>query len=312
MSEIAQRDLFMFSAFSKWGGVHNKAYPSVEEQMYRFRVFKENVQKIKAMQDEGRPYQLGLTVFADLTTEEFERMYLNNRFNTEETLGETVYLSTENVPDDIDWRSRGAVTPMKNQGSCGSCWAFAAVGAVEGLHFLKNGKLLDFSEQQLVDCSDEYGNMGCSGGFALWGQQYIADYGVELQTDYPYKAKDQNCDYDEDLVVYQTAGVIEVPKQQPDQLAAALANQPVAVRVKADSSAFQFYKSGVLDSTACGTQPNHAITAVGYDAKPSKPYWIVKNSWGPAWGESGYVRILKESKSGPGICGIYQGPTYPK
>jgi len=217
----------------------------------------------------------------------------------------------QNNPDEIDWRAQGAVCPVKNQGSCGSCWAFSAVAPLEALWYQHSGNLVKLSEQQLVDCSSDYGNMGCNGGLMTWAYQYVKDYGIEADSDYPYKAKDQKCKYDEGSVLFKIEGYTEVEKEESSELESAVAKIPTSVAVQADSSAFQFYSGGVLDSKSCGVNLNHGITAVGYNSKAAKPYWIVKNSWGTGWGESGYVRILKETKTGPGICGIALDPSFP-
>jgi len=200
---------------------------------------------------------------------------------------------------------------VKNQGFCGSCWAFSAVGAIESIHFIKTGKLDRFSEQQLVDC-DKGTNQGCNGGFEYLGMDYVAKNGIELENDYKYTAQDGKCKFDAKKVAYKISGYAMVTPENSNKLADSVTTQPTAVAVQADSDYFQFYTGGVIDDEGCGTWLNHAILAVGFEAKAETPFWIVKNSWGEDWGEDGYVKILKETKSGKGICGIAAEPSYPK
>jgi len=277
------------------------------------KVFQENFYAVKAIMDKGPGYTLELNKFADMTREEFRARYLSHNYrsiNRNKTKN-PVQLDTTNLPDQVDWRTKGAVTGVKDQGMCGSCWAFSATGALEGVWAIAKGNLVSFSEQQLVDCSWDYGNEGCNGGLMDQAFDYIRDSGIENQASYPYKGVDQNCKFDASKVVTKVSGYTDVPANDENQLAAAVANHPVSVAIEADSIVFQFYSSGVLDSTACGTDLDHGVTAVGYDATATKPYWIVKNSWSTGWGNKGYVLILKQTKAGPGICGIAEMASYP-
>lgn len=310
-TNFVQGDDLILAAFGKWTAKYNKIYLTREESSFRFRIFQQNMKKVKEMIDHGINYTVGLTKFSDLSAEEFRALYVSALPTRNNSSRHVVHLDTDNLPDQIDWRVKGAVSEVRNQGFCASGWAFAAVGALEGLNFLKNGKLKTFSEQQLIDCSGKYGNNGCKGGFEYYGYSYVADNGIESLKDYPYKAVDMYCRYDASKVVFQNKGLAHIAVNDPDQIAAALVNQPVTVAVEADRDPFQFYISGVLDSVDCGTNLNHALVAVGYNNKNSQPYWILKNSWGPDFGESGYIRILKTSTKEPGICGVAADPSYP-
>ena len=208
------------------------------------------------------------------------------------------------APEEVDWREKGAVTPVKNQGSCGSCWAFSATGSLEGGNFLATGKLISLSEQQLVDCDPK--SHGCGGGLMTNAFQYVKAHGLCTEEDYPYHAKDEDCKDTQCESAIKITGYEETPEFDGAALKQAVAKAPVSVAVEADSAVFQMYKSGVVDSTACGTSLNHGVLAVGY----TDEYWIVKNSWGANWGDNGYIKI-KYDATGAGICGINQMNSYP-
>merc|ERR1739846_127827 len=178
-----------------------------------------------------------------------------------------------------NWVEDGAVTPVKDQGQCGSCWAFSTTGSLEGAHFVATGELLSFSEQQLVDCAGiKYGNMGCNGGLQDNAYKYYeAGFNAYEETDYPY-----------------TSG---------------LTKAPLAVAIEADKMVFQTYKSGVLTSSKCGTKLDHAVLAVGYGTEDGQDYWLVKNSWNTTWGDQGYIKLGMDDSDG--TCGVQIDPQAP-
>jgi len=210
----------------------------------------------------------------------------------------------------INWVTKGAVTPVKNQGGCGSCWAFSTTGAIEGAHFIKTGKLLSFSEQQLVDCSTA--NHGCNGGNQIAAFKYLETAKAELESVYPYTSGSTKvagkCQYKQSsATAVNVSSYAKVTTENVTQMKAALATQPLAVSIEADQKVFQSYKSGVLDSTSCGTNLDHAVLAVGWGTDSSAgDYWLVKNSWGTGWGDNGYVKLA--IVSGAGICGVQKVP----
>jgi len=222
----------------------------------------------------------------------------------DETRSTTVF-SEVGVPASVDWRT-SAVTGVKNQGSCGSCWAFSSTGAIEGINKIKTGSLISLSEQQLVDCSKSYGNLGCNGGLMDNAFKYAKANKLETEADYPYTGKGATCGYVASKGKVSLSGLTDVTANSGSQLQAAVAQQPVSVAIEADKAVFQSYKSGIITSTACGTTLDHGVLVVGYGTESGTDYWILKNSWGTTWGEKGYFRILRSAGSGPGICGLQQ------
>ncbi|GAB9467856.1 Papain-like cysteine protease c1 [Globisporangium polare] len=212
------------------------------------------------------------------------------------------------VPDEVDWVKKGGVTPVKNQGQCGSCWAFSTTGAVEGAAFVSDGKLPNLSEQELVDC-DNNGDMGCNGGLMDHAFAWIEDNeGICSEDEYEYKAKQSTCQTCKEIV--KVTGFQDVNPNDEHALQVAVAQQPVAVAIEADQRAFQFYSSGVFNLT-CGTQLDHGVLAVGYGEENGQKFWRVKNSWGGSWGEQGFIRLARGLNGGAGQCGIAMAPSYP-
>lgn len=216
-------------------------------------------------------------------------------------------LDTTNLPKSVNWVEAGAVTPVKNQLRCGSCWAFSTTGALEGAHQIKSGTLVSLSEQQLVDCSRK--NNGCDGGLMDFAFQYSEKHPIEAENDYPYKGIRQDCEYNESKGVVEATSFTDVPKNDPEQMKAAIALGPVSVGIQADSQVFQHYSGGVITSADCGDQIDHGVLAVGYGNEGGIDYILVKNSWGPDWGDQGYVKI--GLRDGPGVCGINQQASRP-
>ena len=213
------------------------------------------------------------------------------------------------LPNSIDWRNHNAVTSVKNQGQCGSCWSFSATGAMEGAWAISQGTLISLSEQQLLDCSRKYGDMACNGGLMDSAFNYAIDNGMCSEEEDPYEAELSSCM--NCIPVAKFSQCVDVTPNNQVHLKEAVANGPVSVAIEADQRIFQFYSGGVIDEYSCGTNLDHGVLIVGYGSEDGKDYWLVKNSWGDDWGENGYVKIARSnSTNDSGICGIAMQPSY--
>ncbi len=300
-------------SFEEWSSQYGKVY-SPTERDYRNSVYDANVAKILAHNAENKSWTMAVNKFADLTEDEFGAKFLGGFKSSRLNAGKRLRFSnTTALPTSVDWEAKGAVTPVKNQEQCGSCWAFSTTGSVEGAWFLKNGTLPSLSEQQLVDCSVPQGNQGCNGGLMDQAFQYIIDNkGITTEDAYPYTATGPNtCEAAGKPVAATLSGFTDVPAGSETALLTAIVQQPVSVAVEADQSVFQFYSGGVMDS-ACGTQLDHGVLAVGYGTDAGKDYYKVKNSWGADWGMKGYILLGRGAKFNPnGQCGIQMVASYP-
>jgi C1A family cysteine protease len=300
-------------SFAYWVEKYGKVYATEEEYKYREVVFTKNAMAIEARNAEQSHVVLGLNKFADLTPEEFWGTHKTTP-KTRALRGTPAPLFYGTLPTSVDWVAAGAVTPVKNQGQCGSCWSFSTTGSVEGAWFIKHGQLISLSEQQLVDCSSAYGNMGCNGGLMDNAFQYIiANHGICSEADYPYiSAGGANETCHSCTPVATLASYVDVTPKNETALMVAVAQQPVSVAVEADGLDWQFYFGGVVKD-ACGTNLDHGVLVVGYGTDATAgDFWKVKNSWGPDWGEQGYIRLGRGASFAPnGECGILLSASYP-
>ncbi|KAG4397292.1 hypothetical protein AAZX31_10G113700 [Glycine max] len=307
--------------YEAWLVKHGKAYNALGEKERRFKIFKDNLRFIEEHNGAGdKSYKLGLNKFADLTNEEYRAMFLGTRTRGPKNKAAVVakktdryaYRAGEELPAMVDWREKGAVTPIKDQGQCGSCWAFSTVGAVEGINQIVTGNLTSLSEQELVDCDRGY-NMGCNGGLMDYAFEFIVQNGgIDTEEDYPYHAKDNTCDPNrKNARVVTIDGYEDVPTNDEKSLMKAVANQPVSVAIEAGGMEFQLYQSGVFTGR-CGTNLDHGVVAVGYGTENGTDYWLVRNSWGSAWGENGYIKLERNvQNTETGKCGIAIEASYP-
>lgn len=292
-----------FYIFYQFLASYNRMY---DEHTFntRFPVFVENYLYIQEMNRDGNnTFRLGLTPFADMTTEEFRATRTGS--NMSAATCQAWSGGSGSVPDSLDWRTKNVVTPVKDQGQCGSCWAFAAAEVLESAYALKTGDLPVLSPQELVDC--ESTSVGCSGGYPDHALEYTVQHGLELEKDYPYTARDGTC-HSKDTQ-YKLSACFEVPPDDEKILQQAVAVAPVIVLIEADQRVFQLYQSGIISAKSCGQSIDHAVQLVGYGEENGKDYWLVRNSWGSSWGEDGYVKLERNSGVRGGTCGILTGPS---
>ncbi|KAF2074261.1 hypothetical protein CYY_004435 [Polysphondylium violaceum] len=299
--------------FVKWMSHRNALYSSVDFHD-KYENFKSNYDFIANWNDKQSSTILGLNDFADLSNKEYRETYLGTTYDVSD-LEESTRLNqifVGDVPNHLDWRVQGAVSHVKDQGRCGSCWSFSTVGAIEGSNFVKTGVMTTLSEQQLVDCSKTYGNHGCNGGLMEPSFQYVIDNGgLMTETNYPYTATDKAaCKFDASKGPITTISAYNTTvRGSEDSLLQAVQLNPIAVAIDAGQRSFQLYKSGVYyDSNCSSYRLNHAVLLVGYGVEhtTNSPYWIVKNSWNTVWGNQGYIMMAKGSNH----CGIASMASY--
>ncbi|XP_056283188.1 cathepsin L.1 [Pseudoliparis swirei] len=307
--------------FHAWKLKFARSYNSMAEDLQRKEIWLANRRHVlvhNIMADQGiKSYRLGMTYFADMENEEYKRLISQGcllSFNTSLPHHGSAYLRLlegGDLPNTVDWRDKGFVTAVKDQKQCGSCWAFSTTGSLEGQNFRKTGTLVSLSEQQLVDCSGDYGNMGCNGGVMDAAFMYIkANGGIDTEDSYPYEAEDGQCRYNPANVGATCSGYVDVQQGDEAGLKEAVATiGPVSVVIDASHMSFQLYESGVYDEPACSsTQLHHAVLAVGYGTDNGRDYWLVKNSWGLVWGDKGYIMMTRNKRN---QCGIATAFSYP-
>jgi len=298
-----------------------------QTEHFRMKIWMENKAKIEKhnrLAHKGhKSYHLAMNQFGDLLHHEFTALMngyqSRSKFNytgTDVPLRGAKYLPPAHVtslPENVDWREHGAVTPVKNQGQCGSCWSFSTTGALEAMHHRATGVLTSLSEQNLVDCSRKYGNQGCNGGLMDAAFQYIKDNGgIDTEKSYPYEGEDDKCRYNPRYKGAWDVGFVDVEAGNENALKTAIATQgPCSVAIDASHESFQFYSKGVYRDEECSPENlDHGVLAVGYgiDEASGSAYWLVKNSWSEKWGHDGYVKIARNEDN---MCGIASSASYP-
>jgi len=304
--------------WNAWKQANNKVYSNAEEQVRR-ATWESNLQKVQEhnlQADLGvHTYWLGMNKYADMTITEFAR--LMNGYNATMAASRKPARETftfdplRDLPDTVDWRDKGYVTGVKDQGQCGSCWAFSSTGSLEGQHFKATGKLVSLSEQNLVDCSTAQGNMGCNGGLMDQAFTYIkVNNGIDTEDSYPYEAVDNQCRFKAASVGATDTGFTDITSKDESALQQAVATVgPISVAIDASHASFQLYKHGVYNEIFCSqTRLDHGVLAVGYGTDSGKDYWLVKNSWGTGWGDQGYIKMTRNKRN---QCGIATASSYP-
>lgn len=289
---------------------NNKFYSTKDEYQLRYSIFRDNVNMIRSHNSQGLPWKLAVNEFTDLSWKEFAELKNIRPIERKQAMN-VVSIDNDTVPDSVDWVAQGVVTDVKDQGQCGSCWAFSSTGAIESAWAIKNGELVSLSEQQLVDCAGDYGNEGCNGGEMEDAFQYVIDSeGLVSEDDYPYTAEDGYCNIQGNPAAKITS-FVQVPANNELELKKAVAQQPIAIGVEADESAWQFYSSGVL-TRGCHDNLDHGVLLVGYGTDNGTKFWNIKNSWGTGWGEDGFIRVIRtDSTSSSGMCGVAGDASYP-
>ncbi|XP_060653855.1 procathepsin L-like [Drosophila nasuta] len=297
---------------------HHKTYQDASEELKRLQIFVENKKLIdthnKRYVAAEESYEMGVNKFSDMTPEEFKTLVLTNLNPADSQEGiDYIYnpSSYVNLPSSVDWRDWGAVNPVKNQGSCASCWAFSAVGSLESHHFITSYQRVSLSEQNLVDCTRGYPyyNQGCSGGWPIEALNYVRDNGgINTASYYPYEGQDNTCRYNKNNIGSKISAVIQIASGNEAALASAVANKgPISVCV--DASLFQYYQSGVLNEPSCSQSVDHCVVIDGYGTDSvGGDYWLVRNSWGENWGEKGYIRMARNRNN---QCAIASYAIYP-
>ncbi|XP_074012294.1 pro-cathepsin H [Numenius arquata] len=297
--------------FKAWMLQNNRRYEPGEYPR-RLRIFLGNKRQIEEHNAGNHSFQMGLNQFSDLTFAEFKKLYLwREPQNCSATKGNFLRGSGP-YPDSIDWRKKGNfVTPVKNQGPCGSCWTFSTTGCLESAIAIATGKLLSLAEQQLVDCAQAFNNHGCSGGLPSQAFEYILyNKGLMGEDAYPYRAENGTCKFQPEKAVAFVKDVINITQYDEDGMVEAVGkHNPVSFAFEVTSN-FMHYRKGVYSNPRCEHTPdkvNHAVLAVGYGEENGTPHWIVKNSWGPHWGMDGYFLIER----GKNMCGLAACASYP-
>ncbi|KPP73931.1 cathepsin L1-like [Scleropages formosus] len=311
----------MDTLWTKWKWDYGVSYGAKDDEEQRKYIWEENLEKIKANNENFHKgtssFIMAMNRYGDLTQQEYRRLQgamINSRTMKR---GKTVSAQKlraaakkKNVAE-VDYRTKGYVTRVKDQGYCGSCWAFSTTGAIEGQIYKKTGRLLSLSEQHLMDCSRSYGTYGCSGAWMANAYDYVVKNGLPSEDTYPYTAMDgQPCLYESSRIVARIKDYRFIPAGDEEALANAVATiGPITVALDADHSSFMFYSSGIYEEPKCNPENlNHAVLLVGYGTEGKKEYWIIKNSWGRSWGENGYMRIARNKDN---ACGIASYSLYP-
>ncbi|EXB38958.1 Thiol protease aleurain-like protein [Morus notabilis] len=297
--------------FARFATKYGKKYETVEEMKLRFGIFSESLKLIRSTNRKGLPYTLGVNRFADWTWEEFKKHRLGAAQNCSATTKGNHKLTDAALPVTKDWREEGIVSPVKDQGSCGSCWTFSTTGALEAAYKQAFGKHISLSEQQLVDCAGAFNNFGCNGGLPSQAFEYIKyNGGLDTEEAYPYAGVNGLCKFKPENVAVQIANSVNITLGAEDELKHAVGLvRPVSVAFEVVNP-FRLYKEGVFTSVTCGSTSqdvNHAVVAVGYGVENGIPYWLIKNSWGAEWGDNGYFKM----ELGKNMCGVATCASYP-
>ncbi|PHT30400.1 hypothetical protein CQW23_29994 [Capsicum baccatum] len=312
-----QPKLSVSERHEQWMVRHGRVYKDEAEKGKRLMIFKENLKFIESINKAGNlSYKLGINEFADITSDEFFAKYtalnMPSSHPSPSPMSSAEFmindLTDDDIPSNLDWRDNGVVTQVKHQGRCGCCWAFSAVGALEGAYKLATGQLIELSEQELLDCTTN--NRGCDGGYMTNAFEFIIQNGgISTRSNYPYQGQQYTCRSQEQTPAVQISGYQVVPESET-ALLQAVTKQPVSIGIST-SQEFQFYRGGTYHGS-CADRINHAVTVIGYGTdEQGQKYWLLKNSWGTNWGENGFMKIIRDTGNPGGHCDITKLSSYP-
>ncbi|KAK8842466.1 hypothetical protein M9Y10_026053 [Tritrichomonas musculus] len=292
-------------SFLSWMRTSNQFYTG-DEYHFRLGIYLSNARRVQEFNSAKNSFKLSLNKFACYTPAEYKTL-LGRRQSQVQPRQSIVNKYKGDEPSSIDWREKGAVNEIKDQGQCGSCWAFGTVQACESAYAIAHGKLYSCSEQEILDCC-EYCS-GCDGG----AEDVTLDYIIRLQDgflmseeDYPYKFFQTRCAYDKSKRINQIKGYIHGEKGDEDALKTLISQGVCDIGIDATKFSFQLYSGGIYDEPSCSSRAlNHAVGLVGYGSMNDVDYWIVRNSWGKAWGEKGYIRMSRNKNN---QCGVATDP----
>jgi len=320
--QASQYPSHIMDAWVQWKKTYQPGYQSGAHESYRLGVFAQNYEKVRVSNANPKhTFTSGLNKFADLSADEFKKNYLSDNMMTQEEFNKFAAqadhknLELAATPDSFDWDQQGKITPVKDQGQCGSCWAFSVVGGLEHQNIMKNGSARNLSEQVLVDCAKGQllppipPNMGCSGGNPIFAYMWTKHNGVTDRDNYPYTARDGSCQsYDKNTAYYNPSWGVNIPFS-PSSLKSSIVQRATSVGVIAEG--LQHYTGGIFNGDCGGIQVDHAVLAVGYGEENGQKFWRIKNSWAEAWGEKGYFRLERSDSIGTGKCAVQTQTSYP-
>ncbi|XP_069889231.1 procathepsin L-like isoform X1 [Dipodomys merriami] len=303
--------------WEEWKMEYNKTYSSNEE-LYRRAIWEKNMKMIEIHNEEYKEgkhsFTLAMNDFGDMTKKEIRERMMGLKIPKKKKGIVFQERLTGDVPDYVDWRGRGYVTPVMNQGACNACWAFSAAGALEGQMFRKTGRLIALSKQNLVDCSQPQGNYGCSGGWMDHAFEYVYENGgLDSEAAYPYEDQEGPCRYRPEYSAATDTGTVYIPPSEEVLKRAVAIVGPISAAIDASHDSFNYYIGGIYDEPACSnTSVTHAVLVVGYGYERQqsqiRKYWLVKNSWGTNWGIRGYIKIARDENN---YCGIASYASFP-